>query len=154
MRNLYSPPYLLKRALAHPLDWHGARLNFLAPFILALFQVRTVNLAEIAQSFSGQVKPESNYRRRPRFFRAFSLDEAAVARLMVGLAPVGEGPWYLTLDRTNWPLGQCHLNVLVRSMACRGLAVPLFWTILPKAGHANTIERIALMARFLRVFGR
>jgi hypothetical protein len=137
MRNLYSPQYLLKRALAQHLDWHGARLNFLAHFILALFQVRTVNLAEIAQAFSGRVKPESNYRRLQRFFRAFALDEAAVARLVVRLAPVGEGPWYLTLDRTNWQFGRCHLNVPMLGIACRGLAVPLFWTVLPKAGNST-----------------
>ena len=149
-----SPQRLLKQALAEHLDWHGARLSFLAHFILALFQVRTVNLAEIAQAFSGRVKPESNYRRLQRFFQQFAIDYATVARVVVRLAPVGEGPWYLTLDRTNWTFGRREINILMLGIAYRGIAVPIFWTLLPKAGNSNTAERIELMKRFLTVFGR
>lgn len=149
-----SPQRLLKQALAEHLDWHGARLSFLAHFILALFQVRTVNLAEIAQAFSGRVKPESNYRRLQRFFQQFAIDYATVARVVVRLAPVGEGPWYLTLDRTNWKFGRREINILMLGIAYRGIAVPIFWTLLPKAGNSNTTERIELMKRFLTVFGR
>jgi len=151
---LSSPQRLLKQALAEHLDWHGARLSFLAHFILALFQVRTVNLAEIAQAFSGRVKPESNYRRLQRFFQQFAIDYAAVARLVVRLASVGEGPWYLTLDRTNWQFGRCHINVLMLGIAHRGVAVPLLWTLLPHSGNSATHERIELMERFLALFGR
>jgi hypothetical protein len=39
---------LLKAALAEHLAWHGARLSFLAQFLLALFKVKSVNLAELA----------------------------------------------------------------------------------------------------------
>jgi hypothetical protein len=42
----------------------------------------------------------------------------------VRLASVGEGPWYLTLDRTNWQFGRCHINVLMLGIAHRGVAVP------------------------------
>lgn len=149
-----SPHQLLKRALAQHLDWHGARLSFLAHFILALFKVRTVNLAEIAQAFSGRAKPASSYRRLPRFFQQFPLDEARIAHLIVHLAPVGEGPWYLTLDRTNWKFGRHEINILMRGIVHRGLAVPLFWTRLPKAGNSPTVGRIDLMDRFLASFGR
>jgi hypothetical protein len=149
-----SPQRLLKQALAEHLDWHGARLSFLAHFILALFQVRTVNLAEIAQAFSGRVKPESNYRRLQRFFQQFTIDYATVARLIVRLSPLGEGPWYLTMDRTNWKFGRRDINILVLGIAYRGIAVPVVWTLLPKAGNSNTTERIELRERFLALFGR
>jgi len=149
-----SPQRLLKQALAEHLDWHGARLSFLAHFILALFQVRTVNLAEIAQAFSGRVKPESNYRRLQRFFQQFAIDYATVARLIVRLSPLDEGPWYLTMDRTNWKFGRRDINILVLGIAYRGIAVPVVWTLLPKAGNSNTTERIELMERFLALFGR
>jgi hypothetical protein len=33
------------------------------------------------------------------------------------------------------------------------MAVPLFWSLLDKAGNSDTAERIALMERFLKVFG-
>jgi hypothetical protein len=38
----------LKAALAKHLPWHGARIAFLALFLLALLTVRSVNLAELA----------------------------------------------------------------------------------------------------------
>jgi hypothetical protein len=34
-----SPHRLLKQTLPEHLDWHGARLSFLAHFMIALFQV-------------------------------------------------------------------------------------------------------------------
>lgn len=75
------------------------------------------------------------------------------ARLLVRLAPVGEGPWRLTLDRTHWRFGQTDINFLVLGIAYRGIALPVFWTVLDKPGNSNTAERIALMERFLAVFG-
>ena len=40
-----------------------------------------------------------------------------------------------------------------RGIAYRGIAGPVFWSLLDKAGHSNTAERIARMERFLAVFG-
>ncbi|MEM8723815.1 MAG: IS4 family transposase, partial [Cyanobacteria bacterium P01_G01_bin.39] len=42
---------LLRQALKPHLEWHGARLSFLALFLIALLRVKTVNLAEIATGF-------------------------------------------------------------------------------------------------------
>jgi hypothetical protein len=148
------PPTLaLKSVLAEPLPWHGARLGFLAQFLLALLKVRSVNLAELATGFSGSAKVDSHYKRLQRFFRAFEIDYDDWARLLVRLLPVGEGPWRLTLDRTNWQFGKAGLNLLVLGMAYRGMALPIFWSVLNKAGNSNTAERIALLERFLTVFG-
>ena len=57
------------------------------------------------------------------------------------------------MDRTNWPFGKADINLLVLGVAGRGVAVPLFWTVLDKPGNADTQERIALMERCLKVFG-
>ena len=51
------------------LGWHRARLTFLAPFLVALIRVRTVNLTEIATVFCGTAKPASSSRRMQRFFQ-------------------------------------------------------------------------------------
>ena len=69
------------------------------------------------------------------------------------LVPVGDGPWRLTLDRTHWKFVQVDINFLVLGIAYRGIAVPVFWSVLNKAGNSHTTERIALMERFLAVFG-
>ena len=39
---------LLRSTLKQHLPWHGARLNFLALFLIALIRVRTVNLTSIS----------------------------------------------------------------------------------------------------------
>ena len=49
--------------LAEHLPWHGARLNFLAQFLLALLKVRSVSLAELATGFGGKAKVDSHYKR-------------------------------------------------------------------------------------------
>jgi hypothetical protein len=46
-----DPVHELKAVLAEHLPWHGARIGFLAQFLLALFKVRSVNLAELATGF-------------------------------------------------------------------------------------------------------
>lgn len=148
-----NPTLALRTALAEHLNWHGARLGFLAQFLLALLKVRSVNLAELAKGFSGSAKVDSHYKRLQRFFRSFEIDYHDLARLLVRLVPVGDGPWRLTLDRTNWQFGKTDLNLLVLGIAHRGIAVPVFWTVLDKAGNSNTAERIALLERFLAGFG-
>jgi Transposase DDE domain len=148
-----DPVRELKAVLAEHLPWQGARISFLAQFLLALFKVRSVNLAELATGFGGSAKVDSHYKRLQRFFRSFEIDPDALARLLVRWVPVGDGPWRITLDRTHWKFGQVDINFLVLGIAYRGIALPVFWSVLGKAGHSDTAERIALMERFLMVFG-
>lgn len=63
--------YLLEQILAQNLSWNRARIKFLARFLVALFQVQTVNLAKIACVFSGSAKIASHYKRLQRFLRFF-----------------------------------------------------------------------------------
>jgi hypothetical protein len=91
-KNTQDPAYLLKTALSEHLSWHGARLNFLAHFLLALLKVRSVNLAELATGFGGWAKIDSHYKRLQRFFRSFELDYDELAQLLVRLLPIGNGP--------------------------------------------------------------
>ena len=148
-----NPVQELKAVLAEHLPWHGARIGFLAQFLLALLKVRSVSLAELATGFGGPAKVESHYKRLQRFFRSFEIDQDSLARLLARLVPVGQGPWRLAMDRTHWRFGKTDLNFLVLGIAYRGIAGPIFWRVLDKAGNSDTAERIALMERFLKVFG-
>lgn len=148
-----DPAQDLKAVLTEHLPGHGARLRFLAQFLLALLKVRSVNLAELASGFGGKAKVESHYKRLQRFFRGFEIDQDALAQLLVRLVPVGDGPWRLAMDRTHWQFGKADINFLMLGVAWRGVAVPLFWTVLAGPGNSDTAERIALMERFLQVFG-
>ena len=73
------------------------------------------------------------------------------ARLITTMMPL-ETQWVLCLDRTNWKLGQTEINYLVLAVSCQGVAVPLFWCNLDKAGCSDSRQRIAIMKRFLSVF--
>ena len=142
----------LKQKLGNQLNWHGSRIDFLAKFMLALIAVRTVNLAEIALGFGGRAQVDSNYKRLQRFLKKFELDYDEITKVIANLIPIS-GPWYLTIDRTNWKFGRVNINILVLGIAYEGIAFPLLWSLLPKAGNSNTEERIALMERFICLFG-
>ena len=51
---------LLRQTLKPILGWHGARLNFLALFLIALLRVKTINLVELAAGFRSNAKTDSS----------------------------------------------------------------------------------------------
>ena len=64
------------------------------------------------------------------------------------------GPYSLTLDRTNWKFGQTNINILVLGVIYKGMSLPLLWTFLGnKRGNSDQNERIALMNRYIDLFG-
>jgi hypothetical protein len=143
---------LLERTLAQNVAWNRARINFVAKFLVALIQVRSVNLAEVASVFAGGALKESHYKRIQRFLRHFELPYACVAAFVLRLLGV-PAPWALTLDRTDWYLGQTPLNILVLGVVHEGTAFPLLWVVLEKKGCSSTAERIALLDEFGCLFG-
>lgn len=143
---------LLERTLASNVAWNKARINFVAKFLVALIQVKSVNLSEVASVFPGSAKRESHYKRAQRFLRFFELPYASVAILVLKLVGV-PAPWVLTLDRTDWYLGERPLNILVLGVAYKGTAFPLLWLILEKKGCSSTEERCRLLDEFGRLFG-
>ena len=66
-----DPIHKLKAVLAEHLPWHGARIGFLARFLLALRKVRSVDLAELATGFGGQAQG-SRMKLSPRGGAAYS----------------------------------------------------------------------------------
>lgn len=124
------------------------RLDFMARFILALIQVKTVNLTQLALAFNGQVKSASNYRRIQRFFEQFSFDKQVITQWLIAHLPQ-EG-LVLCLDRTNWKFGRVDINILVFGVAYKGTAIGLLWELLPKFGNSNQAERMALLQRLLK----
>lgn len=143
---------LLERTLTENVAWNKARINFLAKFLVALIQVKTINLVQVATAFSGHAQPSSNYKRVQRFLRFFEISYAQVAFFVVKLVGL-PAPWVITLDRTDWYLGSTPLNVMVLGICYKGIAFPLLWTIVEKKGCSNTAERIDLLEDFDRLFG-
>lgn len=142
---------LLRNTLKSHLKWHGARLSFLALFLIALFRVKTVNLVDLSIGFKSKAKKESNYKRLQRFLRDFDLDYYDMAKLVIEMMEIPE-PWVLSLDRTQWQFGSKVFNILTLGIVYQGVAFPLLWWMLDKKGNSNTTERINLIREFVELF--
>jgi hypothetical protein len=143
----------LQTTLHYFLDWNKARITFLVQILQALFLVRTVNLTQIAQAFSSSAKEASVYRRIQRFFKGFSFDMSFIVLLACKFFTWGE-PCVLLLDRTNWKWGKSHINILVLSIEHLGIGIPIFWTVLNKAGTSSTKDRSKILKRVIQAIGR
>lgn len=137
----------LKQYLARHIGASEHRLDFIARFILALIQVKTVNLTQIALALNGHIKSASNYRRIQRFFEDFRFDKQVITQWLIAQLP--KERLVLCLDRTNWKLGKVDINILALGVAYKGTAIGLLWVLLPKFGNSNQSERIELFERLL-----
>ena len=142
---------LLRQTLKPHLGWHGARLSFLALFLIALLRVKTINLTELATGFRSKAQTDSSYKRLQRFFRNFNLDYAVIARAIVSIMDIPQ-PWVLSLDRTEWSFGTTRFNILLLGIVHEGIAYPVVWTMLDKKGNSNGDERMDLLDRFFDIF--
>lgn len=141
------PTMLIEVLTLHFADWHLARLKCLTSLVMGLFKVKTVNLTQIATTFPGRAEVESHYRRLQRFFQHVEFDSTLIAQLVVSFLPYTT--YTVALDRTTWMFGSFPINFLVLSVVHQGVAFPVLWTFLPKKGHSNTNERIALLNTFI-----
>lgn len=132
------------------LPLHGARLNFMARFIMAVIVVRGVTLSTVASALNPSVLPESNEKRIKRFFSEVTFERKLFASLILALVPVKTGV-VLTLDRTNWKLGAYSVNILMLGIAYKGLAFPVLWTLLGQEGNSDSAERLELVDVLLKL---
>ena len=143
----------LIRSLNQHFNWNKSRITCFSHMLLGLIAAETVNLQKIALAFASKAEVSSRYRRLQRFFAVFEVDFVQIARFIFKLFFRHIPHYYLVIDRTNWYWGKKKINVFMLSIAYEGIAIPLFWTLLPKAGNSNYKERKALVARFIRTFG-
>jgi hypothetical protein len=136
----------VQQALQAHFKLDARRVEFIARFILALFQVRTVQLPQIATALNGNAALDSNVKRAKRFLE-FDLAPELIARFVLSFVP--EGKLVLVMDRTHWKFGLVDLNLLVIAIAHHGIALPIAWVNLGKAGNSNANERRSLLERVL-----
>ena len=133
--------------------WHLARIKFLACIIIAISKLHTVCFERLAEGFDSDALVLSRLRRIQRFFASFHLDSDLIAHFLFGLLP-HKTNLRLSIDRTNWQFGKTDINIFMLSVCHDGMALPLLWTMLDKRGNSNSCERITLMERFIRLFGK
>lgn len=141
---------LLQAHIAPYTYFRKQRLRFLASLLLALIELATVNLAQLALAFSA--KPASNYRRIQRFFAEAKLPQRAVAALVLHLLPIKDR-LVISIDRTEWHFGKTPINIFMASVVYDGTAFPLVWIILGKAGSTSGVEQRALLRKLFLVTG-
>ena len=134
-------------------NFHKARSNYLAQLVIAMITVKTVNFTHLATAFITKSFPESCYKRIQRFFRFLKFDPFDVASMVITLFGLKNKKLNLALDRTNWKFGKIDINILMLTVAYKGIALPLMWSCLEKRGNSNTLERIDLIKRILLLIG-
>lgn len=145
----------LSGILSQELDWHKSRIDCFAQMLLGLFIVRSVNLSEIAVAMDGgKANINSRYKRIYRFFSSFELDFTWIACWIYSLFFADKRKVYIAIDRTNWYWGKAKINVFMLSICYEGIAIPIFWRLLKKAGSTTAEEQIELLTRFVNTFGK
>ena len=131
-------------------DYRKNQLELLVLIVFALIQAQTVRHAKLAERFPGTAKLESVIRRIERFFETFPISQADIVPLVLACLPVKPKLTFI-LDRTNWQLGQTHVNVSVLSVLYQTTSIPLLWEFLPHGGCSNQMNRIDLLEDLLSV---
>jgi len=130
-----------------------ARIKFIVLFISALCKVQTVNFEKLANAFDSGSKAVSSLRRVQRFVSGFALESDLIAKLIFCLLPE-KGKYTLTIDRTNWKFGETNINIFMLGVVYKGVAFPLLFSMLNKRGNSNSKERIDLVNRYIKLFGK
>lgn len=87
-----------------------------------------------------------------RFFSEFSFDVTVIIPLVLSLFCL-KRELILIIDRTNWKWGKQDINILLLSVAYRGIGIPLFWSVSGSAGSSSTSERISILKKILQKIG-
>jgi hypothetical protein len=130
-----------------------ARIKFFGLFLCALCKVQTICFEKLATAFETDVKSASSLRRIQRFMAKYLLDTDLIALLVFKMLP-HQPPYRLAMDRTNWKFGQTNINVLTLAVVYQGVAFPILMFMLEKRGNSDTAERIGMINRYIRLFGR
>jgi len=130
-----------------------ARIKLISHFIIALCKVQTVTFDKLSNAFETSADSKSSLRRIQRFIADYTLDADIIARLIFSLLPSKE-KLILSIDRTNWKFGESNINIFMLGIVYKGVAFPLLFTMLDKRGNSNIRERINLVNRFIRLFGK
>ena len=144
----------LSESLNQHFNWNKCRMDCFIKMLIALFCVRTVNLQSLAAAISSKTVIDSRYRRIQRFFAQFQIDLVVLSRWLYKQFFDENEKIYIAIDRTNWFWGKQKINIFMLSVLYEGIAIPICWRMLDKAGSTNMKEQQALINDFVTRFGK
>jgi hypothetical protein len=144
----------LSSILSDSLPQNKSHARLLAQLIVAFCALRTVNLKQVVNAIHSNATADSRYRQLQRFFASTDICFDSIARFIVRLLFSESARFSLTMDRTNWQYGRANINILMLGICYKKRAIPVCWMMLSKKGNSNTQERIHLISRFIKLFGR
>lgn len=145
---------IIEKKIKELTGWNKARVFVIVALVIAIIKLERVNLKKLAKVLNPKQSKEANYRRLNRFFQKFRFDKTTMIKLMGSFLP--KGKLVLSMDRTNWKFGKVHINILMLSVAYKGVAIPVVWYLLKKKtkqGNSGYRDRIRIMKKFIDVFG-
>ncbi len=145
---------ILEQKIKEQTGWNRARIFVIVGLVVSIIKLERVNLKKIAKILNPENTKEVNYRRLSRFFQKFRFDKRTMAKLMSSFLP--KEKFILSMDRTNWKFGKVHINILMLSVAYKGIAIPIVWYLLKKKskqGNSGYRDRIRIMKKFIELFG-
>ncbi len=117
---------------------------------LYLLAVNLFNLRDEVGKISGKCnsKTESHYKRLTRFLCAFSTTELwlHIIDFALNLFFIKKIE-YCYLDGTEWKIKRFNLHILMLSLDCQGVAIPLRFEVYNHKGVLSEETRIAFMAK-------
>lgn len=126
----------------------------------SIFEAKSTNLNKAKDSVpkilcnGSDVEENSNYTRLIRFFKEEQTEELLACLLTVCclfLKPERQkGLKYLVLDGTKWDFGQHSVHLLTLCILWRGVAIPIWWEDIEKAGLSSQEERKTMIINALR----
>jgi Transposase DDE domain len=140
----------LSQALKSNFTLDPRALSFLARFIFALLDKRTVNLARLCNILNASVASESNQRRASRFLARDATWRTSLAMWLLSFYP---DHVTLAIDRTEWKFGLTPINLLVVAVVHNGFSFPIIWQHLGKAGSSNAAEVTTLLEKLKALLG-
>lgn len=141
----------LLRELSKHFLWHPSRVECFSLMIIGIIDSCTVHLKDLAFQIVGTAQHSSKVHRIYRFLREQVIDYDIVSRFILSLIP--HKNYILTMDRSNWKLGNYEVNILFLGLVIKSVSVPLLWTVIGRPGMSDTWQRKVLLQKAIDIIG-
>ena len=127
---------------------HKSRSECFSGIIFSLFSAESVNFRKLSNRFLSLAKPQSIFRRIQNFFTHVTFDYHAMSLFIVNIIKNLEGPYIVTVDRSNWKYGSTNINFLVIGIVYKNLTIPIVWRAFRKPVQFYAKTRLRSPNRF------